>query len=67
LNHCVDLLSAAPDRDQVGIDRQIMVPKVVMQCLKMPTSLARFPIECQYRIGKQILADAIAAIKIEAG
>ena len=50
----VDRLAAVRDRDEVRIDRQVVVPDVVMQRLEMPATLARPGVERDRAIGEQV-------------
>ena len=61
----VDPFTVANDRDQVGIDRQIMVPQVMTQRLKMPDTLARLRVECDRAVREQIIAAPVAAVEVE--
>ena len=63
----VDLLAVVRDRDQVGIDRQIVVPQVVMQRLKVPDALARPGVESDRAVGEQVVAMPVAAVEVEGG
>src|SRR5882724_11743575 len=60
-------MAAALDSEQNGRRRKIAVPNVVVNCLKMPEALAGARIDGDKAIGKQVVASAVRAIKIECG
>src|SRR5882724_9770709 len=63
----VNRMAAALDSEQNGWRRKIAVPNVVVNSLKMPETLAGARIDGDKAIGKQVVASAVRAIKIECG
>ena len=61
----VDLLTVVRDRHDVRIGRQVVIPEVVAQRLKVPDPLARLCVKGDRAVGKEILAVAVAAVKVE--
>src|SRR6266567_145670 len=63
----VNRMAAALDGEQHRRRRKIAVPNVVVNSLKMPEALAGARIDGDKAIGKQVVANAVRAIKIECG
>ena len=53
------------DRHEVRIDRQVVIPQVVAQRLKVPDPFARVRVEGDRAVGEQVLAVAVAAVEVE--
>src|SRR5215510_1034791 len=53
--------------NEIGINRQVVIPEIVAQCLKMPKAASGSGIQTDGAIGKQIVPFATAAPKIRGG
>ena len=60
----VDAPPAARDGDEIGRGREVAIPDVVMHRLKVPETLPGLGVEREQRVGEQVRADPIAAIKV---
>src|ERR1022692_2778158 len=60
------LLALAPDGEQRGLRRDVVVPQIVMHGLKMPRHLASVRVQRYQAIGIEVVARTLAAIVIRA-
>src|SRR5207248_6139830 len=65
LRDSVDLAPVAGDGDQARGSGKIEIPDVVAHALEMPDALSSAGVEGEDAISKQIIADAVGAVKIE--
>ncbi len=65
LRNGVDLLAVARHGDEARCGREIQIPDIVFDPLKMPDALTGSRIQRQHAVGEQIVADAVRAIEIE--
>ena len=67
LRQRVDRLAVPLHGKQRRLRRKVAVPYVVMHALKMPKPLARTRIQRQQRVGIEIVAQAVASVKVHHG
>src|SRR5262249_41902335 len=67
LRDSVDGFAIAMDADERGRGGKITVPNIVTNGLEVPDAFASFGVEREEGVGEQIVADAIAAVKVECG
>ncbi len=65
LRYGLHRLAVAHHGDQVRRRRQVPVPQIVLDDLVVPDALAGARVECQHRIGEQVVAVTIDAVPIE--
>ena len=63
----IDFPSAAPDREQLGGGRQIVVPEIVMDDLPVPESLSGARVQRQEAVPKQVLAVPVRSVEVVSG
>ena len=63
----VNRLAVVGDRDQVRIDRQVVVPQVMMERLEVPDALFRPGVERDGAVGEEIVALPVASVEVEGG
>ncbi len=67
LGYRIDSMPIPLDGDEVRGGREIAIPKVVVDRLKMPYALAGRSIQGQQGIGEKVVAFAIGSVEIEGG
>ena len=61
----IDQIPVALHGDETGRDRQVAIPDVMLDNLKMPDTLARLRLQRNQRIREQIVSKAVGAVEIE--
>ena len=61
----VDRLAVVNDRDEIGIDRDVVIPDVVTERLKVPDAFAGLGVERDGAVGEEIVAEPVAAVKVK--